>query len=76
MAIVLAIVGAAVAVALGFGIAALTLDTTTTVEVPVSEVVPEAPGAGVGGGNNDAYINPDRELRELMIRRCSEQIGC
>lgn len=74
MAIVLVIIGAALAVAVGFGLAAVTLETTTTVEVPTIVEVPAGPD-GVGS-NNDAYTNPDPKLRELMIRRCGEHIGC
>lgn len=73
-AIALAVIGAALAVLLGFGIAALTLDSTTTLPATDSVVVPGG-GGGTGGGT-DAYTNPDRELRELMHRRCAERIGC
>jgi hypothetical protein len=67
----LSIAALGVAVGAGFGVAALTLDQATV--SPPASVVVNAPGAQPG---SDAYDGTNREVRELMHRRCATQAGC
>jgi hypothetical protein len=59
------------AVAAVFGIAALTLDEATL--SPPTSIVINAPDAKP---SSDAYDGTNREVRELMHRRCAGHIGC
>jgi hypothetical protein len=69
VALSIAALGAAVGV--GFGVAALTLDQATV--SPPTSIVINAPEAKPG---SDAYDGTNREVRELMHRRCTAGIGC
>jgi hypothetical protein len=66
----LSIAALGVAVGAGFGVAALTLDQATVSPPTITVDYPPAqPGS-------DAYNGTNREVRELMHRRCATQAGC
>jgi hypothetical protein len=69
--VIVSVAALGAAVAGGFGIAALTLDQATV--SPPTSIVVNAPGAQPG---SDAYDGTNREVRELMHRRCATQAGC
>jgi hypothetical protein len=69
--VIAAVVALFAAVAVGFGIAALTLNQTTV--TPPASIVVKAPTAQPG---SDAYDGTNREVRELMHRRCAAGVGC
>jgi hypothetical protein len=69
--VILSVTALGAAVAAGFGVAALTLDEGTV--SPPTSIVVNAPGAQPG---SDAYNGTNREVRELMHRRCAAGVGC